>query len=107
LVGERFGIDPSTFLEVVNGSSGRSGSSEVKWPKFILTEAYDSGFSARLMLKDAKIATGLARNLGLPTALGEELVAEWTGAAGELPAAADHTEVARWLKERAAALAAN
>jgi len=27
-----FGLDPSVVLEVVNSSSGRSGSTETKWP---------------------------------------------------------------------------
>lgn len=104
-VGERFGVEPATLLEVVNGSSGRSGSSEAKWPNFILTETYDSGFSARLMLKDARIAVGLAESVGLPTHLGEELVREWSKATDDLSPTADHTEIARWLRDRALASA--
>ncbi|MCU1480979.1 MAG: 3-hydroxyisobutyrate dehydrogenase [Subtercola sp.] len=100
LIGERFGVDAETILKAFNGSSGRSGSSEVKWPKFILPGTYDSGFAGRLMLKDAKIATGLAREVGVPTSLGEEVVAVWQKAVDELPAGADHTEIARWLRER-------
>jgi 3-hydroxyisobutyrate dehydrogenase len=100
VIGERFGVRPEVLLEVVNGSSGRSGSSEAKWPKFILTESYDSGFSARLMLKDARIAAQLASTLGVPTHLGEEAVAEWARAVADLAPSADHTEIARWIRER-------
>ena len=99
-IAEKFGIAPETMLEVVNNSSGRSGSSEVKWPTFILPETFNSGFEARLMLKDAQIATSLAELLERPTSLGNELVKEWSLAMADLPAAADHTEVARWIKER-------
>lgn len=42
LVGKAFGIDPAVMLEAVNGSSGRSGSTENKWPNYVLTETYDS-----------------------------------------------------------------
>ncbi len=101
VVAERFGIDPARFIEVLNTSSGRSGSSEVKWPKFILPGTYDSAFSAGLMLKDTRIATGLAAQLGVPAVLGEELVARWTAAVADLGPAADHTEVARWIAEHA------
>jgi 3-hydroxyisobutyrate dehydrogenase len=101
LVGQRFGIDPEAFLGVVNGASGRSGSSEVKWPRFILPGTFDSGFAARLMLKDTKIATALADQLGLPTRLGDATVQAWTDACAELPADADHTEIARYLQEQA------
>jgi 3-hydroxyisobutyrate dehydrogenase len=100
LAGERFGIAPETILSVFNASSGRSGSSEVKWPKFILPGSYDSGFAARLMLKDAGIAARLTRETGLPTTLADTVVSLWSQAAEDLPPGADHTEVARWMAER-------
>lgn len=99
-IAEKFGVSPETMLEVVNNSSGRSGSSEVKWPNFIIPETFNSGFEARLMLKDAQIATDLAKLLGMPTSLGNELVNEWSLAMEDLPAKADHTEVAKWIKQR-------
>lgn len=94
---QRFGIDPARFIEVLNISSGRSGSSEVKWPKFILSGSYDSGFGAGLMLKDTRIAIGLAEQLGARAVLGEELVERWAAAVAEIGPTADHTEVARWI----------
>jgi len=97
----RYGVTSQAVLDVLNGSSGRSGSSEAKWPKFILPGSFDSGFSAALMLKDIRTATGLAAASGLPTALGETLEQLWSGALATLPAGADHTEIARVLTERA------
>jgi 3-hydroxyisobutyrate dehydrogenase len=99
LVGKEFGLDPTVMLDAVNGSSGRSGSTENKWPNFIVPRSFDSGFGLRLMLKDMKIATALARDLGLPSALGEAAVQHWASAADDLPADADHTRVAEWLEE--------
>src|SRR3546814_5660232 len=49
----------------------RSGSTEHKWPNFIVGETYDSGFCLSLMLKDMKIATGLAERLGVPHELSD------------------------------------
>jgi 3-hydroxyisobutyrate dehydrogenase len=98
--GIRFGIEPSVMLAVFNGSSGRSGSTENKWPNFILPGTYDSGFGLRLMLKDMKIATQLARDTGTPSVLGEQAVGLWSAAAEGLDPAADHTEVARWIREK-------
>jgi 3-hydroxyisobutyrate dehydrogenase len=97
LIAERFGIAPETILSVFNASSGRSGSSEVKWPRFILPGSYDSGFAARLMLKDAAIAAKLARQTGLPSTLADAVVSLWSRAADALPPGADHTEIARWI----------
>lgn len=97
----RFGVEAPKVLEVLNGSSGRSGSSEVKWPQFILPCTFDSGFAARLMLKDVRIAADLARSLGLPSDLGDQVAALWTRATNDLPDNADHTEIARWLAVKA------
>lgn len=99
VAGQRFGLQPEVMLEIINGSSGRSGSSEAKWPKFILPGTYDSGFGLRLMLKDMRTATALAEQLGAPIDLGDAAVSRWAEAADGLEPTADHTEVARWLAE--------
>lgn len=100
--GKRFGLDPEVMLSVFNGSSGRSGSTENKWPNFILPGTYDSGFGLRLMLKDMRIAAGLARAVGAPSDLGEDAIEFWAAAADELDPAADHTRVAEWIGSRPA-----
>jgi 3-hydroxyisobutyrate dehydrogenase len=100
-VGRRFGLDPQVVLDVVNGSSGRSGSTDNKWPNFILPGTYDSGFGLRLMLKDMRIAASLADSLGAPLALGAEAIAHWAEAAEALPADADHTRVAQYIASHA------
>jgi 3-hydroxyisobutyrate dehydrogenase len=96
VAGQEFGLDPNTMLEVFNSSSGRSGSTENKWPNFVLPGSYDSGFGLGLMLKDMRIATQLAADINQPSLLGSYAVDLWTKAAAELDAAADHTEIARW-----------
>ncbi|GLW06665.1 2-hydroxy-3-oxopropionate reductase [Microtetraspora sp. NBRC 13810] len=100
LAGREFGLDPQVMLEAINGSSGRSGSTEDKWPRFMLNRRFDSGFGVGLLLKDLRIAAGLARDAGRPCLLGEAAVELWARAAAELPAGADHTEIVRWLELR-------
>jgi 3-hydroxyisobutyrate dehydrogenase len=95
LAGRQFGLDPDVMLSIVNSSSGRSGSTQVKWPTFILPEAYDSGFGLRLMLKDMRIALQLEQEAGVPAPLGQAPVAAWAAAAEDLPPAADHPEIDR------------
>jgi 3-hydroxyisobutyrate dehydrogenase len=95
-----FGLDPEVVLDVINHSTGRSGSTELKLPKFVLSGSFDSGFALRLMLKDMRIATGLARTMGTPALLGEAVVQQWAQAAGALGEDADHTEIARWVARR-------
>jgi 3-hydroxyisobutyrate dehydrogenase len=95
-----FGLDPRLALDVINESSGRSGSTQNKWPNFILPGTFDSGFSLRLMLKDMRTALDLVHSAGASAPLSESSVALWARAAEELPPAADHTEIARWIDSR-------
>ncbi|MGI5133048.1 NAD(P)-dependent oxidoreductase [Pseudonocardia sp. CA-107938] len=98
LAGQRFGLDPEVMLDAVNGSSGRSGSTENKWPNFVLPGTFDSGFALTLMLKDIRIALGLAEATGVPAALTARTVELWAEAAEALGPDADHTEIVRWLR---------
>jgi 3-hydroxyisobutyrate dehydrogenase len=93
-----FGLDVPTVLAAINTSSGRSGSTENKWPNFIVPRTFDSGFSLRLMVKDMRIGLGLAEAAGTPAALSAAATGLWAEAAQALPADADHTEIARWLE---------
>jgi 3-hydroxyisobutyrate dehydrogenase len=99
IAGRRFGLDPAVMLEIINGSSGRSGSTENKWPNYVLTERYDAGFSIRLMVKDMKLALGIERATGTPAPVSEAAVAAWEAAAADLTPDVDHTAIARWLNE--------
>jgi 3-hydroxyisobutyrate dehydrogenase len=99
IAGRRFGLDPAVMLEIINGSSGRSGSTENKWPNYVLTERYDAGFSIRLMVKDLKLALGIEHATGTPAPVSEAAVAAWEAAAGDLSPDTDHTAIARWLDQ--------
>ncbi|MEU9448957.1 NAD(P)-dependent oxidoreductase [Streptomyces sp. NPDC048277] len=99
-VAARFGMDPATALAVVNSASGRSGSTEVKFPKFVLTGAFDSGFTAALMAKDVGIATLLGKDLAVELPLAEAVEARWRELTAELAPGADHTEIVRPLETR-------
>jgi 3-hydroxyisobutyrate dehydrogenase len=100
IAGRRFGLDPAVMLEIINGASGRSASTENKWPNYILTEKYDAGFAIRLMVKDVKLALSIEHATGVPSAASEAVVATWEAALADLPPDADHTSIARWLSER-------
>jgi 3-hydroxyisobutyrate dehydrogenase len=101
IAGRRFGLDPAVMLEIINGASGRSASTENKWPNYILTEKYDAGFSIRLMVKDLKLALSIEHATGVPAAASEAVVATWEAALADLPPDADHTSIAHWLSTNA------
>ncbi len=61
---QSFGIQPETFAKVINGSTGRNNTTEVKLEPFIVSRSYASGFSLQLMAKDVNIASDLITNAG-------------------------------------------
>jgi 3-hydroxyisobutyrate dehydrogenase len=99
IAGQRFGLDPAVMLDAINTSSGRSGSTQNKWPNYILPATFDSGFPATLLVKDMLIGLGVERDFGAGSRLAEVSVDMWRRAASWLPVGADHTEIARWLAE--------
>lgn len=98
--GQRFGLDPSVMLDVFNTSSGRSASTEKKWPDFVIPGTFDSGFHLRLMLKDMRIAVELCEENNAFSALGAQAVELWARAGEDLLETADHTEIARWIDDK-------
>ncbi|SEK39638.1 NAD(P)-dependent oxidoreductase [Pacificibacter marinus] len=61
-LGRAAGVAPADLLEGINAGSGRSGVSEVNFPKWILNNAFDSGFTMGLMRKDVGLALDLAKS---------------------------------------------
>lgn len=99
-IGRRFGLELDEMLATINGSSGRSWSTEYKFPRFVSTASYASGFGLQLLLKDVRIALDLARATGAPAQLAERVEEQWARAAAALPPDADHTQIAAWVEEQ-------
>jgi 3-hydroxyisobutyrate dehydrogenase len=98
-VARAFGIEPDVMVDVLNASTGRSQATEVKYPKHVLTGAYDSGFAMDLMIKDLGIAQSLARAQGLRTPVTDAATATAERARAALARDdLDHTEVARYYE---------
>lgn len=100
----RFGIDSEKMLEVINSSTARSQASEVKFPKHILSEKYDSGFHFSLMVKDIAIAVSLMQKYGLvvPNLMAAKQSADdalrHLGDTSLSGGPLDHTELARYVQ---------
>jgi len=101
LVGRNFGLAPETVVDVLNASTGRNNSTEVKMKPFVISEAFNSGFSLALMAKDLRIAADLADHLKLDAREMSFVADFWSRAKDALPVSADHTEIYRFIAERA------
>ena len=98
LAGERFGLEPARMVDIINSSTGRSNSSEHKYPTFVLNRRFDSGFALGLMSKDLRLALELARAGGSASELIQDVAELWSRAEAQLGAAADNTEIVRYLE---------
>lgn len=58
-LGDAAGLDADKLLEVLNLGSGRSAVTEVNLPRWVMSGAYDSGFTMGLMRKDVRLASEL------------------------------------------------
>ncbi len=58
-------VDPGILYQVVMGSSGASAAL-AQWDKSVLAGNFEPGFALSLGAKDVRLATDLARSLGIP-----------------------------------------
>lgn len=100
LAGAAFGLDEAVMVDIINASTGRSNSSEHKFPTFVLPRKYESGFFLGLMAKDLRFARELAAATGTPHALLDGVSQLYDEAEDKLGFKADNIELFRFLEEQ-------
>lgn len=100
-VGIRFGLDPRIMLEVLNNSTGQNHATQNKFARFVLSRQFNSGFSMKLMVKDLTIAMELAKDIEGGAQIISLCWLSWSKALRHLGPGSDHTEIARYVEERA------
>jgi 3-hydroxyisobutyrate dehydrogenase len=98
VVGEAFGLDPGTMVDVFNTSTGKSNATEVKGRQYVVPRNFVAGFTTSLMAKDLRTAGDVAKHLKLKVPNLEQAVSYWTTADGKLGKGADHTEILRYAE---------
>jgi 3-hydroxyisobutyrate dehydrogenase len=91
---EAAGVPTADVLKVVNAASGRSAVSEVNYPRWIQSGAFDSGFTMGLMRKDVRLAKALIAETGLDLPLAELAAQMWKDSAAQLPDGEDFNRIA-------------
>ncbi len=85
LVGERFGLDPTVMMDIMNVSTARCFNTELVMKQHVISGQFATGFALGLMAKDVGIANELAAAMGRTApvaALVTELLAEARDAIG-------------------------
>jgi 3-hydroxyisobutyrate dehydrogenase-like beta-hydroxyacid dehydrogenase len=99
LLARRAGVAPDAFVEVINASNGRSYSTEIKFPRYILNRTFDDGFALGLMNKDLKIAVETAAEMEFPLPIGSALAQIWELAMARGYGSQNHTAIYAFLED--------
>lgn len=97
--GEAFGIDPNVVVDIINTSSGMNNTTKNKCKQYMLSGAYNAGFSAGLMAKDVRTALEIAEAMHTSTAFAKPTAEVWNAMEKKLGFIADHTEMHRFLSK--------
>ena len=98
-LGQAYGLEFETMLDVVNVSTGRNSATYDKFPNRVLTGSYDTGFHTRLMAKDVRLFNSVAREVGTSHEVSEAVGAVWNACEDAMPAS-DFSEIWKYVSRR-------
>lgn len=84
-LGTKVGLDPEDLIAGLNAGSGRSAISEVNFPRWILNQGFDSGFTMELMRKDVRLAKNMIGQMGLELPLAQQVAEIWSQSEANIP----------------------
>ncbi|MGB3246103.1 MAG: NAD(P)-dependent oxidoreductase [Sulfitobacter sp.] len=92
------GLDPSTVIDVLNESSGRTSASASKIPKHVLNRRFDFGMAVGLSVKDIQLCLAEASRYGVPMFVGRTVGEIYTATSSQYGPAADMTEIIKTME---------
>ena len=99
IVGQRFGLFPEVVVDILNASTGMNNTTKVKMKQFMLSGAFNAGFTTGLMAKELRTALEVARAVHGPSRLAEQCVEIWNEAERALGYGSDHTAMYKFLDQ--------
>ena len=97
---EAYGIKANEFIKVINSSTGKNNSTQVKFLPFVIPRRYESGFSLSLMTKDVEIASSIIKDAEFSTPLSDALPEYLVNALKNLKEGVDHTALYEEINPR-------
>ena len=92
LIGQRFGLNQETMVDILNVSTGRNFTTEVMIKEQVLGGKFATGFALGLMAKDVKIAADLGEAVRLDAPVSRLIRDRWALARERLGATRDTSE---------------
>lgn len=97
-VATKAGTAPDVALDILNVSSGRNSPPQDKFPKDVITGAFNYGFLLELMLKDVKLFEELADEMRVPTLVSPGVSNAWRVAVAQGYSQKDFTAIAQMFE---------
>jgi 3-hydroxyisobutyrate dehydrogenase len=107
LIGQRFGLDQSTIIDILNASSGRNFATIEIMEQQVVSQSFCMGFAVALMAKDVRIAAELGEAVGLDAPLSRLVRERWALAQERLGPTADTSAAILSWNDELAAMALN
>ncbi len=96
-LGKKAGLDPAALIEGLNAGSGKSAISEVNFPRWILNDGFDSGFTMQLMRKDVRLAQQLITDMEMDSSLimSEQAAKIWAASEDDIEGEDDFNSIVK------------
>lgn len=92
-LGEKAGLKAEDLIAGLNAGSGRSAITEVNFPRWILNDAFNSGFTMQLMRKDVRLAKDLIEKTALDLPLSQQVASMWAQSAASIADGEDFNRI--------------
>ncbi|KID27875.1 beta-hydroxyacid dehydrogenase, 3-hydroxyisobutyrate dehydrogenase [Prauserella sp. Am3] len=101
-VATRAGVDIETAIATLNAGSGRNSATQDKFPRSVIPEKYNFGFTIRGSVKDSGLYLDSAKELGVDSVVGAAVVDAWRRAVDAGWGDEDFTAIYAMYAEQAA-----
>jgi len=92
LIGQRFGLDPGTMIDIINVSTGRNFSTEATMKENVIGRKFATGFQLGLLAKDVRIAADLGKAVKLDAPVSRLICDRYALARDRIGATHDNSE---------------
>ncbi len=104
IIGQKYGLDPGTMIDILNVSTGRNHATERNMKK-IVERTFNGTFQLGLFTKDLKIAAEMADTMGVAAPI-SHLIHDWMAEARDnIGGTGDHTTAYLYWEQKARASA--
>ncbi len=99
-LGRMYGMDLQAMIDVMNVGNARSYATEVRFPKYILTETYDQGYPFDTGIKDFDMILKVAKEKNYKMPFAETTYDYWTWAQSIGKGSEDITNLYRLIEQK-------